>query len=1070
MSCGSLGSSRCSGSFAPGRKIATTTFRLLSSSATYVVPSSMTGLLSHVALFLPEQPTLTLRYGRPVLPYCLAVSQSMHALDRLALGALYALLLWAPIASGAYRGWPLATTQLLTLAGLLFWVLAMLSRRRLEWRRSALDLPLLMLVALVLIQLALGNGPLVRWALAPPPADLVALPARFFTVGTVAPAQTARSFLLFLTYAGVYVLVVNLVRSRQEMSRLLRALLLVGSLLAFLGLLDYLGGEAWLTRWRDHPFEGRLTGTFVNPDHFAAWLGMLVCLGTGSLLGRGTGSDAPVRHRLRSRQERERLLRRYLPVVGVGVMTLALVFTLSRGGIVSLVLSLAGLLGLMGALGRIRLSLVFVGILLTVTLSYGAWIGLGPLLERFRHGPYDLRIVQSLTTLPMISAFPLLGVGLGAYRDIYFRYQPPALAPGTYYLPFAHNDWLQLVVELGLVGTLVCAGAIWRVGRDLLAAHLLGRGRCPVGAGEAEGARRNEPLSVGIALGALAGVFALVVHSGFDFGARIPANGILAAVCLGIATVALHTRFAATGDRALGGVRVLRLGSGRRVPAITAAVGVILAVACIPPIIRPAWVEGKLAAATGNATFRELDDAARWAPRDAQVLATRGRVRLAVARQVWDSGRVPDGSILPSWEQRRRAALTLLDGAVVDLRAALSLTPTDPFLHETLGWVYGTTAVIDPSSPGLAQAAALGSLRRAIALQPENPFLYRSLAVVALSQRAPLLDVALGAGRAAVERAPELLADLTRLFLPATLTETQWLLLVPATALDRLELAVLLEQTGLPQEAAVVYRRAIEVAPGEIAPLVRFRLAQLLMRRRDAKGALGELDLALEREPDNPDLHLARARALASLGDAAALDAYRAAIGRAEARAAAWGGGVSSFRARAPRARSLAEDALDTAGTAPAVPYRRALAEYLLDRKLWALALEQWTRVLAERPQDAAAHAGRGRALAGLSERDRAVEAYRKAVALDGRSVAFRLGLAESLWDTRQYYQAINEWRTVIGQNPGHIEARLALARAYLEIGERIEAFREYRQVWQMAPDQPEALRALSRLGGIPNR
>src|SRR5262249_22886127 len=29
----------------------------------------MTGLLSHVALFRPEQPTLTLRYGRPVLPY-----------------------------------------------------------------------------------------------------------------------------------------------------------------------------------------------------------------------------------------------------------------------------------------------------------------------------------------------------------------------------------------------------------------------------------------------------------------------------------------------------------------------------------------------------------------------------------------------------------------------------------------------------------------------------------------------------------------------------------------------------------------------------------------------------------------------------------------------------------------------------------------------------------------------------------------------------------------------------------------------------------------------------------------
>src|SRR2546422_3553617 len=50
---GSFGSSRNSGAGAPGRKIPATIFRLLSSSATYVVPFSMTGLLSPVALFPP---------------------------------------------------------------------------------------------------------------------------------------------------------------------------------------------------------------------------------------------------------------------------------------------------------------------------------------------------------------------------------------------------------------------------------------------------------------------------------------------------------------------------------------------------------------------------------------------------------------------------------------------------------------------------------------------------------------------------------------------------------------------------------------------------------------------------------------------------------------------------------------------------------------------------------------------------------------------------------------------------------------------------------------------------------
>jgi hypothetical protein len=78
-------------------------------------------------------------------------------------------------------------------------------------------------------------------------------------------------------------------------------------------------------------------------------------------------------------------------------------------------------------------------------------------------------------------------------------------------------------VELGLVGTAVCLFAAWRVAADLIGAHLLGRGRCPVGGGERDGARRREAWSVGVGLGAVTAVLALCVHSAFDFGARIPA-------------------------------------------------------------------------------------------------------------------------------------------------------------------------------------------------------------------------------------------------------------------------------------------------------------------------------------------------------------------------------------------------------------------------------------------------------------------------------------------------------------------------------------------------------------------
>src|SRR5262249_37960825 len=144
------------------------------------------------------------------------------------------------------------------------------------------------------------------------------------------------------------------------------------------------------------------------------------------------------------------------------------------------------------ARGHARPSLAVVGILLAVTVGYGAWIGLGPLLGRLDPGQSGGRLVQSLTTLPMLKSFPLLGVGLGAYRDIYPLYQPAALKPGKVSFEFAHNDLLEVAVETGLLGAAIFVFAAYRVGADLLASHLLGRGRCPVGGGEHEGARRRE--------------------------------------------------------------------------------------------------------------------------------------------------------------------------------------------------------------------------------------------------------------------------------------------------------------------------------------------------------------------------------------------------------------------------------------------------------------------------------------------------------------------------------------------------------------------------------------------------
>jgi tetratricopeptide (TPR) repeat protein/O-antigen ligase len=997
---------------------------------------------------------------------------TVERLDQLSRIVLFALLLWAPLAIGASFGWPLAVLELLALLGLLVWLLRMVAEGRLEWRRSAVDLPLALLIVAIGLQLVLGNRPFALWALAPAPSlpDTPApLPAAFLSLGTVAPSHTARSLAVLLTYAGTYVLVVNVIRTRAQLGRLVGTLVAFGGVLAFSSLLDYLTGNAWLLTWRDRPLGGRLAATFSNPDHFAAWLTMVICLGLGWLVARRPSAEGRLGPRLRSREGREEAARQYLPFIGLVVMALALVFTLSRAGALSLLLTFVVLLVLLGRLGRIRWSLAVVGTLVVVALGYAVWIGLEPFLARVKHADYAARWVLALTTLPMVRSFPFFGVGFGAYADIYSHFQPAVLEPGKIEVRYAHNDPLQLIVELGIVGTVPVLLMAWRLGKDLLGGHLLGRASCPVEGGEQEGARRRDPFNVGIAVGAIGAVIALLVHSAFDFVAHIPANGVLAAACLGIATVALHTRFGAGGARLLTAVYARSLKPTRTAWVAVGAIVVVLLLVLVPWILRPPVVWDRLQEATRRGIDRPT--ALGWAeaalavdPRNERARAVRGRLRLEAALETWNLGVTLDGRVLLSQEERRATSLPLVRGAVEDFRAALAATPIDPYFHESLARAHWTLSLVDAEHASKHLAEALASFSRAVESAPENPFAYRSLAFFAVLQGGRFTEVGLRATRNAVARDPTLLADLVHRFVTLDLSASQWISMVPDSALDRLELGSLLEKRVMFLEAAHAYRQAAEIAPARDAALPRWMLARLLVRQGRGREALTELDQALTQDVANPELHLERARALAALGEPGALDAYRLALLNAEVRAGKGAEDAQPFEPMPPRARTLVADAIG----APRVTtgrYRRALAQYLTDRKLWDEALKQWETVLAETPTDAAAHFARGVALDGARAREQAVEAYRRAVALDGNSVAFRLRLAQRLWETEQYYQAMNEWRSVLAQAPGNLEARLALARAYVKSGSRAEAVAEYRRLLLIAPDQPEVRRELERLG-----
>jgi tetratricopeptide (TPR) repeat protein len=115
----------------------------------------------------------------------------------------------------------------------------------------------------------------------------------------------------------------------------------------------------------------------------------------------------------------------------------------------------------------------------------------------------------------MIRDFPLLGVGLGAWAEIFPRYQRPPWSPEIY--REAHNDYLELMAEMGILGVGTIAWFFWWTGRRVWR----GVTRLP---------SNVQPLAVGL----MAGLVVMLVHAAFDFPLQIPANALLFTVYAGL--------------------------------------------------------------------------------------------------------------------------------------------------------------------------------------------------------------------------------------------------------------------------------------------------------------------------------------------------------------------------------------------------------------------------------------------------------------------------------------------------------------------------------------------------------
>jgi O-antigen ligase len=421
-------------------------------------------------------------------------------------------IILSALAYGTVHYWALAIFFIGAVSILVLWLIDSWNLGSFRISRNVLQLPLLGMLLLGVFQLLpLRHPEEVGTHSIPLVSSLSFDPysTRFILVQTAA---------LLIYFAAVLVFT----DTPKRLRLLVRTITVFGFFLAIFGLTQSFTSPDKVYWIRELP-QSQAFGPFINRHHFAGYMELALALPLGLVF---TGSI-----------EREK---KFIYLFAAGLMAVALIMTNSRGGLVSLFAELLFLVATMGLRvrrhkhkkreseehkPRIKSAAMKAGLALALVVAlFGGVVLLGgeEALTRMvgsvnTDDPTTGRAHFWGVTLDIIKHHPWVGTGLGAFGVVYTSYDS---RNGMYRLEQAHNDYLQVLSDGGIVGAVIglfFVVSLFRMGF----------------------ARREsrDDFRRGVATGALAGCFAVLVHSFFDFTLHTPANALLFLVLAALATM-----------------------------------------------------------------------------------------------------------------------------------------------------------------------------------------------------------------------------------------------------------------------------------------------------------------------------------------------------------------------------------------------------------------------------------------------------------------------------------------------------------------------------------------------------
>jgi O-antigen ligase len=292
-------------------------------------------------------------------------------------------------------------------------------------------------------------------------------------------------------------------RFKARPGLVLSPLLAVATFEAVLGLVQVRAGAT------------QATGTYNGRDHYVCILelSLPITIAYGMVLfsrpkNTGTASFLPM-----------------LAAAGVwllaGIQLLAILASLSRAGILDTLIALLAI-ALLFLYPRLSSPLPHIVVVISLLLGLAAvLIFASPAALLARLADTDTqsegRFLIWSQALPLHKAFAWFGTGLMGFDPTFLKYQASMNAQRV---DFAHNDYLQYLIELGILGFLPLmasvGGVIW-----------------PIFSAALRSGRERRILVVGCT----GSLLALAVHSFFDFNLYVPANVLASAWVMGCGSV-----------------------------------------------------------------------------------------------------------------------------------------------------------------------------------------------------------------------------------------------------------------------------------------------------------------------------------------------------------------------------------------------------------------------------------------------------------------------------------------------------------------------------------------------------